>query len=117
MLRIVLVGFLPSDHGRSEAHPYRCGNAFTEEEGNGLGRLIHLHLVEKTHLASYKNKDDGMDGCHFCFAAQECAIGNTAGKLDGAILRITDVFTSDCANSSIRVLYDRNHGYAHTEVV
>jgi hypothetical protein len=54
MVRIVLVGFLPDNHGRScAAHPYGCGNALIEEEDNGVGHLIRLHLVEKTHLAGY----------------------------------------------------------------
>ena len=70
MLQVFLVGFLPSDHGHScKAHPYGCGNAFIEEEGDGVGHLIHLHLVEKTHLACYDIKDDGMDGCRVCFSA------------------------------------------------
>jgi hypothetical protein len=65
MMRIVLVGFLPSDHGRNcKKHPYGCGNALIEEEGDGTGRLIHLHLVEKTYLVGYEVKDDGTDGCH-----------------------------------------------------
>ena len=118
MLQIVLVGFLPSGHGHScEAHPYGCGNVLIEEEGNGAGHLICLHLVEKINLAGYEIKDDGMDDCRICFASQECSIGNTAGKLDGTILRITDVFTPDCANSSMRALYHRNRGYVYAEVV
>ena len=79
--------------------------------------MICLHLVEKTHHSCYEIKDDGMEGCCVCFAAQECAIENTAGKLDGTILRITTVFTPDCANSSMRALYHRNHGNAYAEVV
>jgi hypothetical protein len=118
MMRVVLVGFLPSDHGRScQVHPYGCGNALIEEEGDGVGRLIRLRLVENIHLAGYVIKDDGTEGCRVCFAAREYAIGNTASKLDGAILRITAVFTPDCANSSMRALYHRNRGYAYAEVV
>ena len=78
--------------------------------------MIHLHLVENIHLAGYVIKDDGTEGCRVCFAAREYAIGNTASKLDGAILRITAVFTPDCANSSMRVLYHCNRGYAYVEV-
>ena len=117
-MRVVLVGFLPLDHGRScESHPCGCGNALIEEEGDRVGRLIRLQLVEKTHLAGYEIKDDGMEGCRVCFAAREYVIGNSAGKLDGAILRIMAVFTPDCANSSMRALYHCNHGYAYAEVV
>ena len=71
MMQAVLVGFLPSDYGRScDAHPYGCGNLFIEEVVNGVGHLICLHLVERTHLAGYKIKDDGTDCCRICFAAQ-----------------------------------------------
>ena len=118
MVQIVLVGFLPNDHGRScAAHPYGCGNALIEEEDNGVGRFIRLRLVENTHLAGCEIKDDGMDGCRMCFAAREYTIGNTADKLGGAILRIADVFTPDCTNSSMRALYHCNRGYAYAEVV
>ena len=111
MVQIVLVGFLPDNHGwKCDAHPFGCGNAFIEEEGNGVGRLIRLRLIEKTHLAGYAVQDDGTDGCCVCFAAEEYAIGNTVGKLNGAILRIMDVFTPDCANSSMRALYHCNCG-------
>ena len=118
MLQIVLVSFLSSDHGHScKAHPYGCGNVFIEQEGDGVGRLIRLRLVENTHHAGYEIKDDCMDGCLICFAAWEYAIGNTADKLGGAILRIADVFTPDCTNSSMRALYHCNRGYAYAEVV
>jgi hypothetical protein len=68
MVEIVLVGFLPIDHGCScDVHPYGCGKE--ESEGHGVGRLVSLHLVEQTHLVCYSVKDDSMDGCHLCFAA------------------------------------------------
>ena len=57
MVRVVLVGFLPDNHGRScEAHPYGCGNALIKGEGNGVGCVARLHLVEKVHLACHKLK-------------------------------------------------------------
>ena len=114
MVRVVLVGFLPDDHGRScEAHPYGCGNALIEGDGNGVGCVVRLHLVEKVHLACYLVKSDGTDGCRVCFAAREYASGETARVLDGALLRITDVFLCDDPNKSMRALYHRNRGYAY----
>ena len=72
MVRVVLVGFLPDDHGRScEAHPYGCGNALIEGEGNGVGCVVRLRLVEKVHLACYVVKFDRTDGCRICFVARE----------------------------------------------
>jgi hypothetical protein len=79
MVWIVLVGFLSDDHGRScSEHPYECGNALIQAHDNGVGRLIHLHLVEKIHLAGHKVNDDGSNGCYVCFAAREFSSGETA---------------------------------------
>jgi hypothetical protein len=76
MVQIVLVGFLPNDHGRScEAHPYGCGNALIEEEGNGVGHLICLHLVEKGFLAGYAVKNDCTDGCHVVLPHESIQVG------------------------------------------
>jgi hypothetical protein len=118
MNRIVLVGFLPDDHGRKcDAHPYGCGNALIERSGNGVGTFIRLRLVEVSHLDGYAVNDDGTDGCRVCFAAHEYAIGPNAQLLDGALLRITEVFLPDTANKSMRHLYYRNHGYAYGELI
>ena len=49
MVWIILVDFLPDDHGcNCEAHPYVCRNTLIEGEGNGMGFLVCLHLVENT---------------------------------------------------------------------
>jgi hypothetical protein len=117
-MKIVLVGFLPSGHGRScGEHPYGCGNAFIESADNGVGRLVRLRLVEMTNLAVYDVRDDGTDGCRICFTAREYAIGKNAQMLDGVMLRITEVFLPDSPNSSMRALYHRNRGYAYAETV
>ena len=71
-----MVGFLPSDHGCScKVHPYGCGNAFIEEEGDGVGRLTRLHLVEKTHLGGYEVKDDGTDGSRIVLLPMSTRLG------------------------------------------
>ena len=120
MARILLVGFLPDDHGRKcDAHPFGCGNAFIKQQGKGGGTLVRLHLIESTHLAAYGVCDDGTDGCHVCFAAREYTIGPNAQLLDGVLLSITEVFIPDTANRNMnmRQLYHRNRGYAYAEVV
>jgi len=117
-MKIVLVGFCPDGHGRScETHPYGCGNAFIESVGNGVGRLVHLHLAEKTNLAVYEVRYDGTDGCHICFTAWEYAIGENAHRLDGSLLTIIDVFLPDSPNRSMRALYHRNCGYVYAETI
>jgi hypothetical protein len=63
MVKSVLVGFLPDyNQHNCEMHPYGCGNALLEREGNGMGRLVCLHLVDNMHRAGYEVK-------HICFAA------------------------------------------------
>ncbi len=118
MVRIVLVGFLPDDHGRNcEAHPFGCGNAFIDQQGNGVGMLIRLRRVDVTHLAGYDVRDDGTDGCRVCFAAREYTTGPNMQLLDSALLCVTEVFLPDTANRSMRALYYRNRGYAYAEIV
>jgi hypothetical protein len=117
-MRIALVGFLPDGHGHScGAHPFGCGNAFIESAGNGVGRLEHLRLVEKTNLAVHKVGKDGSDGCRICFTAREYAIGENAQRLNGVLLAVAEVFLPDSPNRSMRHLYHRNRGYAYAETV
>ncbi len=111
-MKIVLVGFLPDGHGRScERHPYGCGNALLESPGNGVGSMVHLRLVEEMNLAGYLVRDDGTNGCRVCFTAREYAIGPNAFRLDGSLVKRTEVYLPDLENSSMRMLYHRNHGY------
>ena len=110
----MVVSFLPDDNGHScEVHPYGCGNALIEREGNSVGSLVRLHLVEATHLEGYAVKDNGTDGCCICFAAHEYTTGDSAQLLDGSLLQIPEVFFPDSANRSIRALYQPNCGYAY----
>jgi len=118
MVWIVFVGFLPDDHGHScKVHPYGCGHALIVGEGNGVGRLVRLRLVEKVQLACYLVNMNGTGGCCICFAACEYASGETARLLDGLLLRITEVFLCDSPNKSMRALNHRNSGYAYTKTM
>ena len=53
------------------------------KEDSGVGRLVHLRLIEKTHLAGHEVQDDGSDGCPVCFAAHEYASGDMRIFLTG----------------------------------
>ena len=44
---------------------------------------------------------------------KEYASGETAHVLDGALLRITDVFLCDDPNKSMRALYHQKRGYGY----
>jgi hypothetical protein len=74
--------------------------------------MVRLRLVEETNLAGYLVSDDGTDGCRVCFTAREYAIGPNACRLDGSLLITTEVYLLNSANSSMRMLYHRNRGYA-----
>ena len=73
--------------------------------------------MEKTHLACYEVREDGSDGCRVCFRAHEYAIGENATRLDGSLLRITEVFLPDSTYRRMRVVYQRNGGEAYAEIV
>ena len=117
MFRIVLVGFLPTDHGHSCAlHPFGCGNAMVlERPTHGVGLQIRMKMVEGIHLAGYMVNDDGSDGCRVCFAAREYAVGVAGQRLDGASVWIKEMLP-DNENASKRALFHRNRGYAITEL-
>ena len=118
MVKIILVSFLQDGHGRSyDAHLFGCKNSLLESEGSGVGRLVRLHLVKGTHLAGYEVRGDGTDGCRVCFTPREYAIGENSQRLDGCLLRITEVLLPDSENRSMRALYHRNRGYAYAETV
>ena len=119
MERIVLGVFLPDGNARScGLHPFGCGNSLVlNREDLGMG--LHLRLRSFVHheLACYTTNDDGSDGCCVCFTAREYAAGDNDLRLDGSIVKLTDVFTAEHENRSMRYLFHRNCGYAYAVVV
>ena len=114
MFQVVLVGFLPTDNGRScEHHPFGCGNALVlERDSHGVGLQIRLRMVDGNSLAGYQIQVDGSDGCRVCFAAREYAVGVGGQRLNGASVRIQEMVLPDDENTSKRALFHRNRGYA-----
>ena len=119
MVRIVLVGFLPCDNGRScDMHPFGCGNSLVlNREDYGVGMLLHLWMMLPNELSRYTINSDGSDGCRVCFVAHEYTARENGCRLDGRTVCITDVFTCDDANHSMHGLYHHNHGYGYARVV
>ena len=108
---VVLVGFLPTDNGRScSLHPFGCGNALVLERDNSHrdGMKLQMRLVDKTNLACYEMHLDGSDGCRVCFAVREFAIGRRGQFLDGCTVVIKELVLPDDTNSAKRHLYHRN---------
>ncbi len=111
--------FLPDGNGRScVLHPFGCGNILVlNQEDLGVGLHLRLCSLVRNELACYTINDDGSDGCRICFAAREYAVGENDYRLDGAIVKLTDVFMMDHENRSMRYLFHRNCGYAYAVVV
>ena len=111
--------FLLKGIGRScVLHPLGCGNILVfNQEDSGAG--LHLHLCFFVHheCACYTINDNGSDGCHVCFTAREFAAGNNVCRLDGAIIKLTDVFTAEQENCSMHNLFYHNCGYANAVVL
>jgi hypothetical protein len=106
MERIAHVGFLPNGNEHSCVLPFGCGNILVlNREDLGVG--LHLHLRSFVHheLTCYVMKDDGSDGCHFCFKTREYAAGNNDCQLDGAIVKLTDLFMAEHENRSSTISY------------
>ena len=117
--RIVLVGFLPDGNGRScELHPFGCGNSLVmNRDDYGVGMVLRLRMMVRDELARYTIQDNGADGCRVCFTSREFAAGENGRQLDGAIVRITHVFTPESINRSMRCLYHHNRGYAYANIL
>ncbi len=57
------------------------------------------------------------DGCRVCFMAREYAAGDNDLRLVGAVVKITEVFTAEHANRTMRRLFFHNCSYANAVVV
>jgi hypothetical protein len=79
--------------------------------------LLHLQMTAPYELACYTMNDDGADDCHVCFVAWEVAAGDNICRLDGALVCISTVFTTDQENRFMRHPYHHDHGYAYARVV
>ena len=120
MNKIIPVGFLPNDNEWScVLHPYGCKNALVLEGDNshGIGMNLWMCLVDGSYLAVYQIKSDGSDGCCVCFVAREVAASGNAARLNGAVVCVMDVFTSDHENRAIRRLFHHNRGYTYGRIV
>ena len=119
MERLVLVGFLPDGNGCScELHPFGCGNSLVlNRDDYGVGMVFRLHMLVSDELTCYTIRDDCADGCRVCFTSQEFAAGENGHRFDGAIVLITQKFTPESENRSMRRLYHHNRGYAYATIL
>ena len=78
---------------------------------------LHLQMTMPHMLACYIINNDGTDGCCVHFVAREVSAVGNAMRLDGVIVSICVVFTSDQDNLSIRCLFHHNRGYVCARIV
>ena len=110
MERIVLVGFLECNNGHNcKLHQFGCGNSLVlNREDCGVGLCLRQRMMVQNELACYSINIDSLDGCRICFTAREYAAGENGHLLDGAVVTITKVFTSDHENHTMQCLYHHN---------
>ena len=84
---------------------------------SGVSLCLRLRSFVRNELAGYIMNDDGSEGCRVCFAVREYAMGENDCRLDGAIIKIVEVFTSDHPNSTMCHLFHHNRGYAYATVL
>ena len=111
-----IVGIVATDNGRiSKKHRFGCGNSLLlVRPARGCGVLLRLRRTSASeNFAACFVKQDGRDGCRVGFTPQEHAVGACGSILDGALVRVFEVFTPEHPNSHCR----RNRGYALTEIV
>jgi hypothetical protein len=120
MERIVLVSFLPDGNGRScVLHPFDHGNILVLNwEDVGVGLHLHLPSFVCHELSYYTMNDNRSDGCHVCyFIAREYSVGDNDHQLEGAVVKLTDVFMAEHENRSMCHLLHCNWGYAYDVVL
>jgi hypothetical protein len=78
---------------------------------------LRLRMTAPHELACYTINEDGTDIFHVCFVAREVSAAGNATRLDGAIVCIGTVFTSDHENRSVSCLFHHNCGYAYARIV
>ena len=119
MNRIILVGFLPRDNVRScELHPFGCGNTLVlNREDGGVGMCLRMRMSAPHELACYTINGDGTDGCRVCFVVREVLAGGNAAQLNGTVVCVVDVFTSDHENCAVRRLFHHNRRYTYGRIV
>jgi len=83
----------------------------------GVGIHLRLRCFVRHQLACYTIEENGSDGCRVCFTAREYAAGDNDLRLDVAVVKITEVFTAEHANRTMRPLFFHNCGYAKAVVV
>ena len=98
--RIVIVGFLPDNNGRSCAlHPFVCVNILVLQRGDdGVGMLLHVRMIVKNELACFALNPEGSDGCRVAFATREYAAGENGRRFDSALVRLVEVYSSEHEN-------------------
>ena len=88
-----------------------------ERDDHGVGMELRLRMKVVDEMACYTIKPDGTDGCRISFLAKEYATGDRGVRLNGAIVRMVEVFLPNNPNRTARRLYHHDCSYAVGEIV
>jgi hypothetical protein len=78
---------------------------------------LHLKMTVPHELACYTINGDGTGGGHVCLVAREVSAGGNAAQLNGMVVCVVDVFTSNHENRTVWHLFHHNRGYAYGRIV
>jgi hypothetical protein len=119
MERIVLVGFCPMVMGTV----VNCIRLGVGTLWWSIGMILMLAFVSictrLCKMNSHATPSTMMDLMGVMFALQQGSMrrGDNYHHLDGTTVQITEVFTADLKNCTMRHLYHHNHGYAHAIIL
>ena len=74
---------------------WKFSGAGEERDDHSVGMELRLRMKVMDKMACYTIKPDGTDGCCVSFLAKEHATGDRGVMLNGAIVRIIEVFLPD----------------------
>jgi hypothetical protein len=78
---------------------------------------LRLRMTAPHKLACCTMNGDGTDGYRVCFVAKEVSAGGNAARLNGAVVCVVDVFTSNHEDRTVRCRFHHNCGYMHGQIV
>ena len=111
---VPIVGFIATNNGRTcQEHCFGCGNMLLlGMPAHCCGVLLRLWKTSPNKLAACFVRHDGSDSCRVGFALPEHAVGARGCSLDGALVRLLEVYTPEHPNSHCHAPHPHKCGYA-----
>ena len=116
---VPIVGIIATNNGRTcDVHRFGCGNDLVlARPVHGCGLLLCLRKTAPAEISAFLVLKDGSDGCKVGFKSQKQVVGAWGQLLDGAVVRVIEVYTPEHPNSYCCALFHTNHGYALAKIM